>query len=230
MATTVGETGADFLASTINPIVAYALISICFLAALFAEFRSGRYVPWLYWLNVVFISVVGTLMTDALTDGLDISLFASTAVFSILLTITFIAWYAIEKTLSISSIYTARRERFYWVAILFTFALGTAAGDLTAEQLHLGYGISVFVFGAIITAVTVAYYLFRTNVILVFWIAYILTRPLGASLGDLLSQAKADGGFGLGSVGTSAFFLSVIVGLVAFLTVIAKKKFVHPSN
>jgi uncharacterized membrane-anchored protein len=161
--------------------------------------------------------VVGTQITDALTDGLDVSLYLSTGVFAVALAVTFAIWYAVERTLSIHTIITTRRELFYWAAILFTFALGTAAGDLATEALQLGFRLGVIVFGALIAAVAVAY--FRgTNAILTFWIAYVLTRPLGASLGDLLSQAQTYGGLGWGTIVTSAVFLTIIIVLVAFLS------------
>lgn len=229
LATTVGETGADYLANTIDPVVAYALIGVAFLAAITGQLRARQYTPWLYWLTVVLISVVGTLITDGLTDGLAISLFTSTAVFVAALIATFAAWYASERTLSIHTIVTAKRERFYWAAILFTFALGTAAGDLIAEQLAVGYGLSVLAFGAMIAAVALAHYGLKLNAVLAFWIAYILTRPLGASLGDLLSQAKDGGGIGLGAMETSGLFLAGIVGLVVFMSIDANRRAARPA-
>ena len=219
MATTVGETGADFLASHIDPVVAYGVIGTAFVATLFAQLQARRYIPWLYWLAVVLVSVVGTLLTDALTDGLAISLFLSTTVFAAALSATFLAWNARERTLSIHSITTPSRERFYWAAILFTFALGTAAGDLMAEQLQLGYALSAAVFAGMIAVVAFTYYAGKANAVLAFWIAYVLTRPLGASFGDLLSQPPPDGGMGLGTIGASAVFLTVIVALVTVLTI-----------
>ena len=176
-----------------------------------------RYVPWIYWLTVVLVSVVGTQITDALTDRLGVSLYTSTAAFAVALAATFAIWYRTERTLSIHTIVTTRRELFYWAAILFTFALGTAAGDLATEALGLGFNVGVLAFGALIAAIAGAYYL-GANAVLTFWLAYILTRPLGASLGDLLSQARAYGGLGLGTVYTSIAFLTVIVALVAAIT------------
>jgi len=175
-------------------------------------------VPWTYWLTVVLVSVVGTQITDALTDRLDVSLYTSTAVFALALAATFAAWHASERTLSIHTITTRRRELFYWAAILFTFALGTAAGDLATEALSLGFTVGVVAFSAMIAAIGLAYRL-GGNAVLTFWLAYILTRPLGASLGDLLSQSRPNGGMGLGTVGTSLVFLAVIVTLVTFLSV-----------
>lgn len=219
MATTVGETGADFLSVKLHfGLSGTSLVmSVLLLAALFLQIRARRYVPSLYWITVVLVSVVGTLITDTLTDTLGISLVVTTIVFSAALAATFSAWFASEKTLSIHTIVTAKRELFYWAAILFTFALGTAAGDLMAERLHLGYALSACIFGALIAAVTFAYYAFKMNAILAFWIAYVLTRPFGASWGDLLSQPAANGGLGLGTTATSAAFLAVIVSLVVMM-------------
>ena len=160
----------------------------------------------------------GTLVTDNMVDNFGVSLNTTTALFSVALLATFGLWYASEKTLSIHTIFTTRRELFYWAAILFTFALGTAAGDLAAEGLQLGYTVSALMFGAMIGAVTIGYYVLRLNAVPAFWIAYILTRPFGASFGDLLSQPVANGGLGLGTVVTSAIFLLTILGLVAYLT------------
>ena len=219
MATTVGETGADYLAVHVGLGTAMTggIMAALLIAVLVAQLRSRHYVPWVYWLTVVLVSVVGTQITDALTDKLDVSLYASTAIFALMLAGTFAAWFASERTLSIHTITTRRRELFYWAAILCTFALGTAAGDLATEALNLGFTIGVLAFGGLIAAIAVAYAL-GANAVLTFWLAYILTRPLGASLGDLLSQSRPNGGLGLGTVQTSVLFLVVIVGLVAFLT------------
>ena len=221
MATTVGETAADFLSVKLNlglSITSYVMGALLLLALLL-QIKSRRYVPWIYWVTVVLISVVGTLITDNLVDNLGVPLKVTTALFSVALLATFAAWYASEKTLSIHTIYTTRRELFYWAAILFTFALGTAAGDLTAEGLGFGYANSAMMFGAVIGLVTIAYYFLKMNAILAFWVAYILTRPLGASLGDLLTQPTANGGLGWGTVVTSAIFLVTILGLVAYMTI-----------
>ena len=144
--------------------------------------------------------------------------------------VVFLVWYATEKTLSIHSIYTTKREAFYWLVILFTFALGTAAGDLTAETLNVGYWKSVLMFAALIGVVTIAYYRFKLNAVLAFWIAYILTRPLGASFGDYLSQPRDAGGLGLGTVGTSAIFLVTILSLVIYLTKTRRDEIPLPSS
>jgi uncharacterized membrane-anchored protein len=211
MSTTVGETGADYLAVHVGlgTAVTGGIMASLLLAALIVQLRTWRYVPWVYWLTVVLVSIVGTQITDALTDRLDVSLYVSTAVFAVALSATFAIWYATERTLSIHTIVTTRREMFYWAAILFTFALGTAAGDLATEALGLGFRLGVVLCGALIATIAIAYY----------WLAYVLTRPLGASLGDLLSQARDYGGLGLGTIYTSLGFLIVIVSLVALVSV-----------
>src|SRR5580700_1941388 len=220
MSTTVGETGADYLAVHVGlgTAVTSGMTVSLLLVALLLQLRMRRYVPWIYWLTVVLVSIVGTQITDLLTDKLGISLYTSTAAFSVVLAATFAVWYRTERTLSIHTIVTTRRELFYWAAILFTFALGTAAGDLATEALGLGFNVGVVAFGALIAAIGGAYYL-GANAVLTFWLAYILTRPLGASLGDLLSQARSYGGFGLGTIRTSIVFLVVITLLVAFLSI-----------
>ena len=224
LATTVGETAADLLnfnlslGLSVTSVVMTGLLSV----SLVAQLKAKRYVPWLYWLTVVLISVVGTLITDNLTDNFDVSLEVTTATFSLALISTFAVWYAKERTLSIHTIYTRPRELYYWAAILFTFALGTAAGDLVAERMNLGYANSALLFGGMIAAVTLAYYIFKANSVLAFWIAYVLTRPLGASCGDYLSQPIANGGLGLGTVQTSMLFLVAIATLVIYLTLTRK--------
>ena len=221
MATTVGETGADYLAVHVGfgTAVTGTIMATLLLAALLLQLRANTYVPWIYWLTVVLVSVVGTQITDALTDGLEVSLYLSTAVFAVLLATIFALWYAVERTLSIHTIVTRRRELFYWAAVLCTFALGTAAGDLATEALNLGFTLGVGVFGLLIAIIATAYYL-GVNAVLTFWLAYILTRPLGASLGDLLSQSQTNGGVGLGTIVTSVIFLVVISILVLRLTIL----------
>ena len=218
MATTVGETIADMLAVKLKlGLVFSSLVVGAGLAiALVVQFRSRRYLPAFYWLAVVLISVAGTLLTDNLVDNLGVPLWITTVAFTVALCLTFVVWYAVEKSLSVHTIKTTRRELFYWSAILFTFALGTAGGDLLSEGAHLGYLYSGMLFAGSIALVTLLYYKAGLNDVITFWIAYILTRPLGASLGDLLSQPSANGGLGFGTIATSATFLVVIVGLVIF--------------
>lgn len=231
LCTTVGETGADFLNTNLNlgldwvTLIMGAMLAV----TLVFQFKSKKYVPGIYWLAVVLISIVGTLITDNLTDRLGVPLIFTTMIFTVLLSIVFAVWYKKEKTLSIHSIVTTRREAFYWLAILFTFALGTAAGDLLAETINLGYLLSAIIFGVLIAAVATSHFVFKVNAILAFWIAYILTRPLGASIGDYLSQDLNNGGLGLGTVITSMIFLGTILATVIYLT-ITKKDVIRKSN
>lgn len=241
LCTTVGETAADYLNTTLGFGLTNTtyVIGALLITALVYQFWARRYIPWIYWLAVVLISIVGTLITDNLTDNLGISLEATTIAFSLILLVVFAVWYAFEKTLSIHSIVTTRREAFYWLAILFTFALGTAAGDLSAERFDLGYLTSVFIFAGLIALVTAAHYSLKAylgvehkhmtrNAVWAFWIAYILTRPLGASIGDYLSQAPGDGGVGLGTTITSFIFLAAILATVVYLVI--TKKDVTPAE
>jgi uncharacterized membrane-anchored protein/acylphosphatase len=220
LCTTVGETFADFLNFNLGFGLTNTTIimGVAFFIVLFFQFRATKYVPGIYWTTVVLISVFGTLVTDNLTDGMGVPLEFSTAVFSVLLGLTFLFWYLSEKTLSIHSIFTRKREVFYWLTILFTFALGTAVGDLYSEQLGLGYlntGITVII---IIACIFFAWKL-KLDGVLAFWIAYILTRPLGASMGDFLSQPQVNGGIGLGTTLTSVIFLLAILAIIVFLAV-----------
>jgi len=220
MATTVGETAADYLAVDLHfgLVATTVVMTVLFLGVLAAQMRASRYIPWLYWLTVTLISVVGTLVTDNLTDQLGVPLPVSTGLFAVALAATFVLWWVSERSLSIHSIATRKREAFYWAAILFTFALGTAGGDLAAERLQLGYVTSAALFGGAIALTAAAYYLLKASAVTTFWIAYILTRPLGATFGDWLSKPGSDGGLGLGTMGTSALFLTAIVLLVLYLT------------
>jgi uncharacterized membrane-anchored protein len=225
MATTVGETAADFLAFTVNLGLANTsyVMGTLLLLVLFNQFRLKRYIPVSYWLVVVLVSILGTLITDRLVDEFGVSLMTTNIVFSIALVVVFGLWYASEKTLAMHSINTTKRELYYWAAILLTFALGTSTGDYLAEASGLGYAQSGLVFAALIAAITAGYYYFRMNAVLAFWLAYILTRPLGASIGDLLSQPTKDGGLGWGTTGTSMVFLCIIASLVIYLSLKHKK-------
>jgi uncharacterized membrane-anchored protein len=226
LATTVGETAADFLTVDLHLGLSGTsyIMSGILLILLLNQLRLKRYVPVSYWLVVVMTSIVGTLITDRLVDSLGVSLVTTTIVFSIVLLAVFGFWYASEKTLAMHSIDTAKRELFYWAAILFTFALGTATGDLFAEAFKLGYTQATLIFSVLIAIVAAGYYYLRMNAVLAFWIAYILTRPLGASTGDLLSQPAKNGGFGFGTVGTSMLFLSIIASLVIYLSFKQKRQ------
>lgn len=224
MATTVGETAADFLAEKLHigltgtTVIMSAILAV----ALTFQFGADRYVPRVYWLAVVLISIVGTLITDNLTDNFGVSLWTTTTIFTIAMGVAFGVWYASERTLSIHEIDTTKREAFYWSAILFTFALGTAAGDLISESLNLGYWKSALIFGACIGLVSIGRFFLNFNAVLCFWVAYVITRPLGASIGDFLSQKRADAGLGLGTTGTSAIFLVTILILVTVMTLNAR--------
>lgn len=219
LCTTVGETAADFLNVNLNfgltgtSVVTGILLAI----ALVFQFKSKKYIPSIYWLTVALVSVFGTLVTDNLTDKTGLPLEYSTVIFSVLLAITFLVWYLKEKTLSVHSILTSRRETFYWLTVLFTFALGTASGDLMAEGLGLGYSLTGFIVAGVIALTAVAWR-FRLNSILSFWIIYIMTRPLGASIGDYLSQSKSHGGLGLGATVTSMIFVGGIIIIVTYLS------------
>jgi uncharacterized membrane-anchored protein len=221
LCTTVGETAADYLNDTLGfglDNTSYVM-GFLLVVALVLQFRARQYVPGIYWVSVVLISVVGTLVSDKLADDLGVPLATTTVLFGALLAITFTVWFLIERTLSIHSIVTSRRESFYWLAILFTFALGTSAGDLFAEQMHIGYWPSVAIVAVVIVLITAAHYWLRLDAVLAFWVAYILTRPLGASIGDGMSQARKDGGLALGTTLTSALFLATILAMVSFLAV-----------
>ena len=224
LSTTIGETFADYLSVNVGlgPAVTDAAMFGILAVALFAQLRTRKYVPWIYWLCVVLVSIVGTQITDFFTDTLGVSLYLSTAVFTVALAIVFLVWYRQEGTLAITSIDTRRREGFYWAAILTTFALGTAAGDLATEALSLGFRNGVMIFGGLIALTWLATRAGAGQVV-TFWIAYILTRPLGASLGDLLTQAKEFGGLALGASLTSLLFFAVIIILVAREQVLANR-------
>ncbi len=229
LCTTVGETFSDFfnerlgLGLTSTSIAAGALLTV----SLVVQLKIKKYVPGVYWLAVVLISIFGTLLTDLLTDKLKFPLEYSTIIFIVALGITFAGWYANEHTLSIHSIFTRRRELFYWLAILFTFALGTATGDLYAERLGLGYLTTGLIVLGVIAAAAIAWRV-GLDAVLAFWIAYILTRPLGASLGDYLSQPRTAGGLGLGATVTSAGFLVAILGVITYLSVTRRDFIVAP--
>lgn len=220
LSTTVGETCADFVSTQLEwgQVPALALMVGLLSAALFLQLRASRYIPSIYWITVVLISIVGTQVTDLLTDKLGVSLYWSTSVFTVALAGLLFTWFALEKTLSVTSIFSTRREVFYWLTILCTFALGTAVGDLTTEALGLGFKIGTLLFGALLPVTWIA---FKAGLpaTAAFWIAYIFSRPFGASLGDLLSQSREYGGIGLGAFTTSALFLGAITILVAHLTI-----------
>jgi uncharacterized membrane-anchored protein len=189
------------------------------IAVIVAQFRARRYVPGIYWLAVVLVSVVGTLVSDNLVENYGVTLETTTIIFSACLIATFATWWWSERTLSVHTIVTTRREAFYWATILFTFALGTSAGDLISEKLELGYLPTVGIFAGAIAVIAFCHFALRMNAILSFWLAYIMTRPLGASIGDYLASPTEEGGLGLGTTVTSIIFLSTILALVVFLAI-----------
>ncbi|MDP4143562.1 MAG: hypothetical protein Q8936_03645 [Bacillota bacterium] len=222
LTTGMGEVTSDFLANHMDPVIAVALAGICLIVALIVQFSLRRYVAWIYWLNVIMVSIFGTMAADVLHVGFGIPYVASTIFFVVALAIIFTIWYASEKTLSIHSIYTRRREFFYWSTILTTFALGTAVGDMTATTMHLGYFLSGVMFAALIAIPALAYWLFDLNEIFAFWFAYIVTRPLGASFADWAGVPSNRGGLGLGTGWVSLGLTIIIFGIVGYLAVTRK--------
>jgi len=220
LGTTVGETAADFLAFNLHMGLTNTsfLMGALLLIFLVLQIKGKQYIPTIYWTTVVLISIVGTLITDDLVENFGVSLQTTTIMFSLLLIFTFIFWKISEKSLSVHSIFTRKRELFYWTAILFTFALGTAAGDLISEQMHFGYLLSLILFSSVIIVIMIAYNLFKLDAVFSFWGAYILTRPLGASLGDLLTQPIKYHGLGFSSLFISLVFFIAIISLVIYLT------------
>ncbi|MCL1871544.1 MAG: hypothetical protein FWF90_14195 [Promicromonosporaceae bacterium] len=229
LCTTVGESFADWVSVTLGVgLTNTALLFTVFLAVmLFAQIRLHRYVPVVYWLTVVVVSITGTLYTDILTDGHDVPLKVSTSVFAALLAVVFGVWYLRERTLSIHSIVTRPREAFYWLTVLVTFALGTAAGDWTLDLTGWGPGASVLLPAALIATVVVCWRI-GGQPVLAFWLAYILTRPLGANIGDWLASPRSEQGLGLGTLVTSVVFLAAIAGTVVYLT--RSRKDVIPAD
>ena len=225
LCTTVGESFADYINETLGFGLGKTTLvfSVALVAVLVAQFRLRQYVPSVYWLAVVLISVVGTLLTDNLTDGVGVPLWVSTTVFAVALAAVFAIWYAKERTLSIHSIVTTPREAFYWLTVLVTFALGTAAGDWTLELTGWSAGPSVLLPLGLIAAVFAAWKL-GAGPVLCFWLAYILTRPLGANIGDFLASTRDEGGAGLGTLGTSVLFLGTILAVVVYLSVTHKDR------
>ena len=220
LCTTVGESFADYINMALGvglmaTAIIFTVVSVIVLAV---QLRLTRYRPAAYWLTVVVLSITGTLYTDILTDQAGVPLAVSSAVFALALAVVFGIWFAREHTLSIHSIVTRPREAFYWVAVLVTFALGTALGDWTLELTGWGPGLSILLPLVLIGIVTVLWR-YGANPVLTFWIAYILTRPLGANIGDWLGLTPAEGGIGLGTFTTSLIFLAAILATVIYLTV-----------
>jgi uncharacterized membrane-anchored protein len=220
LTTGMGETLSDFLVHQFDPPLAIAAAGLVFAGVLALQFLVSRYIPWVYWLAVVMVSVFGTMVADILHIGLGVPYLVSTAVFAVLLGLVFGLWHWSERTLSIHSITSFRREAFYWAAVLITFALGTAAGDMTASTLGLGYFASGVLFSVLIAAPAIAFARFGLNAIAAFWIAYILTRPLGASFADWMGVPPARAGLGLGTGPVSLVLAVFIAGLVGYLSIV----------
>ena len=219
LSTGMGETTSDFLVRRFPPVFAVMLGAVCLCAALLWQFSVRRYRAWPYWVAVVMVSVFGTMAADILHIGLHIPYLVSTIFYSIVLTVVFISWYSSEGTLSIHSIRSRRRELFYWATVLATFALGTAAGDMTATTMHLGYFASGVLFAILMAVPAVGYWKFGLNPIFAFWFAYIVTRPLGASFADWLAVSPSRGGRGFGYGTVSLVLSALIIGFVAFLAI-----------
>ncbi|MBS1887853.1 MAG: hypothetical protein JSU06_11765 [Actinobacteria bacterium] len=215
----MGESTSDWLVHAMVPQIAVVLGAIAFTVAIYIQFTKDRYIPSCYWFAVAMVGVFGTMAADVLHVGFGVPYIASTIFFAIALFVVFRTWYRVEGTLSIHSIHTPRREMFYWAAVLATFALGTAAGDLTAYTLGIGYFGSILLFAAIILIPTVGYYYFTMGSILAFWFAYVVTRPLGASVADWLSKPE---GAGLGAGLVSFVFAAAIVLIVRHLAITRK--------
>lgn len=221
LSTTVGETGADYLAVNLN----WGLVSttywtgVILILSLITQLRITKYIASSYWFVVIMMSIVGTLITDILVDNYGISLITLSILFIISIIIVFFIWYKKEKSLSIHSIHTLPRESFYWLVILIAFALGTAVGDFLSESLALGYSLSLGVFIGLIIFVSILYYLKTINSVVAFWLAFILTRPVGASLGDLLIQLPEDGGIGINAAAVNIIFFIIIISLIGYLSV-----------
>ncbi|MEM9242585.1 MAG: hypothetical protein AAGA27_00820 [Pseudomonadota bacterium] len=222
ISTTVGEASADFFYQFSAPgavIVAF----IALISSVIIQMRFKRYVPWMYWTVIIFVAIFGTMFSDTV-HFIGVPLEVSTLIFIALLLFTLRLWYKSEGTLDPHYVHTAKREKYYWVVIFFTFCLGTAAGDLVAGRLHFGFLDATLIFGACMIVIPLILYLFRINKIALFWIAYILTRPFGAAGADWIGKPKSHGGLGLGDGTTALLSLAVIVVLVLYLTITHRRQ------
>ena len=215
----MGEAASDYLVRVFPPVLAVGLGFVLFVVALALQFTRHRYLAWSYWLAVCAVGVFGTMVADVLHVGFGVPYAVSAPLFAVVLAAVFVVWFRVERTLSIHSIDTTRREIFYWLAVVSTFALGTAVGDLTATTFGLGYLVSAVVFGALILLIALAYRLVRLGAVLAFWAAYVLTRPFGASVADWLGKPVSLGGIGVGDGTVALVFLVAIAALVTYLQV-----------
>ncbi|HVX22963.1 MAG TPA: hypothetical protein VHB02_16585 [Acidimicrobiales bacterium] len=219
LSTALGEATSDFLVHRLHPAPAVALGFVAFAGALTLQFAVRRYLAWTYWLAVVMVGVFGTMAADVLHVGLGVPYVASTLLCAVVLAAVFVAWQRTEHTLSIHTVDTPRREGFYWAAVVATFALGTAAGDLTAQTLHLGYGWSIVLFAAVIAVPAAGYRWFGLGGVLSFWFAYVVTRPLGASFADWVGKPTGAGGLGVGSGTVALVLAAAMAAVVGYLAV-----------
>ena len=228
LTTGMGESASDYLVHRMSPVLAVALGAVAFTCALIIQLRARRYVPWVYWLAVAMVGIFGTMAADVIHVGFGVLYLASSVFFAATLAVVFILWYRTEGTLSIHSIDTTRREVFYWSAVMTTFALGTAVGDLTAVTLHLGYLTSGLVFVVVIAVPALAWRL-GVNPVLTFWFAYIVTRPLGASFADWMGVSHVRGGLDLGAGPVSLTLAALIIGFVIYLTLTPARETATPA-
>lgn len=222
LTTAMGESTSDYLVHQIDPVIAVILGAIGFGIAIILQFRTRKYIAWIYWLAVTMVAVFGTMAADVVHIVLGVPYWLSTISFALALTVIFIIWHKTEKTLSIHSIFTPRREIFYWLAVVTTFALGTAAGDMTAITLRLGYLTSGILFAVLFGISLVANNLFSANEVVTFWVAYIFTRPLGASFADWFGRTPNSGGIGFGTGRTTIVLTLFIILFVLYLTITHK--------
>jgi uncharacterized membrane-anchored protein len=219
LSTAMGEATSDYLVHTIAPAVAVVIGFCGFVAALALQFRKARYAPWTYWLAVAMVGVFGTMAADVLHVGLGVPYTASSALYAVVLAAVFFAWDRTEGTLSIHEVDSPRREAFYWATVVATFAMGTALGDFTAATLHLGYFPSAALFAGLILVPALGFRLAHWNGVFSFWFAYVVTRPLGASIADGLGKPKSVSGLGFGDGWVALVFAAAIAVMVAWLTV-----------
>ena len=217
LSTAMGESVSDYLVHAINPVVAVSGTFVAFVVTLVIQFSRQRYDAWTYWFTVVMVGVFGTMAADVFHVVLKVPYTASTIFYGLILAAVFVAWRLVEKTLSIHSIDSPLREAFYWAAVAATFAMGTALGDLTAYTLHLGYFVSAAVFAGAIAAPAIGFRSLRWNAVFSFWFAYVMTRPLGASIADGLGKPRSVSGLGVGDGAVSIACGILIFVLVAYL-------------
>jgi uncharacterized membrane-anchored protein len=217
LTTAMGESTSDYLVKIMNPVIAVGIGSLVLLGVIVFQIGKDRYIPWVYWLAVLMVAIVGTMAADVLHKQFGVPYSISSLFFALVLAVVFVAWYRTEGTLSIHSIVTTQRELFYWAAVMATFALGTAVGDYTAHTLHLGYFASAVLFAGLILIPAIGYRFFHMNEVLAFWFAYVLTRPVGASIADWLGKPKYLSGLALGDGTVSIAFAACIVVCVAVM-------------